>query len=180
MYVALLSFFISVEENACDISLVNNFYAAIFHDLPESVTRDIISPVKRATESLPQIIKEIEHDVCHEQLYPKVPQNLREDLLYLLGDTEGSENDEFCNRIRVDGNVTWLDCNEDTSKYNENKYDFINGRLIKACDEIGAYMEAQKSIEHGISSHHLQEGQAYIKNKYQRDPKIGRFFVEFD
>jgi len=186
MYVAALSFFLSRDINACEKRLVNNFYASLFHDLPESVTRDIISPVKRATETLPQIIKEIEHNVCSRELYPKIPENILPDLLYLLGDIEGSNNNEYGDRIRTkEGFIKWLTKSDDMANYNSDEYDPIDGCLIKLCDEISAYMEAFKSIEHGISTHHLQEGLSYIRNKYMtaelvQGLPVNEFFIEFD
>ena len=51
-------------ENECGVDFCpkrkyNNFFSALFHDLPEAVTRDIISPVKQATDGLPSIVKNI-------------------------------------------------------------------------------------------------------------------------
>ena len=34
------------------MGIFNNFFCSLFHDLPEAVTRDIISPVKQATDEL--------------------------------------------------------------------------------------------------------------------------------
>ena len=36
---------------------VNNYFTGLFHDLPEVLTRDIISPVKRSVEGLSDLIK---------------------------------------------------------------------------------------------------------------------------
>lgn len=187
MYVAILTFFLSRESKACGKMLVNNFYTALFHDLPESVTRDIISPVKRATQSLPSVIKQIEQDVCEKELYPKVPSEILSDLRYLLGDVSGDGMDkgEFSNRFRANNKVTYLDNEDDMSLYNDDKFDPINGRLIKICDEIAAFMEAHKSIEYGISTHHLQDGLTHIRSKYNREStvqglNIGKFFAEFN
>lgn len=188
MYVAVLAFLLSREVKACNKLLVNNFYAALFHDLPESVTRDIISPVKKATETLPDLIKKIEYDVCQSELYPKVPKIILDDLLYLMGVTKNNstdKNDEFCNRIFFEGVIVSIDDNEDFLKnYNKNEYSPIQGRLIKICDEIAAFMEAYKSIDCGISTHHLQDGLAYIRNKYSspytiQGLKVNKFFAEF-
>ena len=185
MYVATLSFFLSCEIKVCKKTLVNNFYTALFHDLPESVTRDIISPVKRATTTLPQVIKEIEHSVCTNKLYPKVPEGIRQDLRYLLGDIQDPDIDEFTDRIIDDGKVVKLEGNRKPQDYNEDKWERIDGQLIKLCDEVAAFMEAFKSIEHGISSHHLQEGITHVRNKYMnKEPMMGisanEFFIEFD
>jgi putative hydrolase of HD superfamily len=44
--VAIFSYFYSLKVNACPKRLESNFFCALFHDLPEALTRDIISPVK--------------------------------------------------------------------------------------------------------------------------------------
>ena len=54
--VALFSYFYSLEVKACDKRLQNNFFTALFHDLPEALTRDIISPVKYSVDELSEII----------------------------------------------------------------------------------------------------------------------------
>ncbi|WP_141089991.1 HD domain-containing protein, partial [Campylobacter concisus] len=41
LVVAILSYFYSLEVKACKKRLENNFFCALFHDLPESLTRDI-------------------------------------------------------------------------------------------------------------------------------------------
>lgn len=188
MYVAILTFFLSREVKSCSNLLVNNFYTALFHDLPESVTRDIISPVKQATKNLPDLIKKIENEVCKRELYPKVPKIILNDLLYLMGDMQDDtivNNDEFSNRIYYDNKpriisdeVNFLD------EYNKDRYNPIQGRLIKICDDIAAFMEAYRSIDYGISTHHLQDGLAYIRNKYNTTSliqgiKVNEFFAEF-
>ena len=40
--VAIFGYFFSIKVNACDKRLQNNFFTALFHDLPEALTRDII------------------------------------------------------------------------------------------------------------------------------------------
>ena len=58
-YVAIMTLLLGRESNPnmCDRRVINNYFSALFHDLPESVTRDIISPVKTATDDLPNIVK---------------------------------------------------------------------------------------------------------------------------
>jgi putative hydrolase of HD superfamily len=38
----------------------NNFFGGLFHDLPEVLTKDIISPLKRSVKGLDELIKEYE------------------------------------------------------------------------------------------------------------------------
>ena len=58
--VAVFSYFYSLEVNACDKRLQNNFFVSLFHDLPEALTRDIITPVKYSVDDLSEIIAEYE------------------------------------------------------------------------------------------------------------------------
>jgi putative hydrolase of HD superfamily len=50
LVVAILSYLCSVEIGSCDRRIANNFFAGLYHDLPEVLTRDIISPVKKSIE----------------------------------------------------------------------------------------------------------------------------------
>jgi putative hydrolase of HD superfamily len=66
-YVAIMTLLLGRESNLgmCENRVVNNYFSALFHDLPESVTRDIISPVKQATDELPSIVKKIEDEIVN-------------------------------------------------------------------------------------------------------------------
>ena len=58
LVVAILSYFMSLElDNPCRKRLENNFFSGLFHDLPEVLTRDIVSPVKNSVKGLDSIIK---------------------------------------------------------------------------------------------------------------------------
>jgi len=62
LYVAILSYLFSLEIKACPRRCVNNYITGLFHDLPEVLTRDIISPVKRSVEGLSELIKGYEKE----------------------------------------------------------------------------------------------------------------------
>jgi len=138
MLVACFMIFFSRELNACSKRLYNNFFAGVFHDLPEAVVRDIISPVKRATTELPEIVKKIEAEVCQSELYPKLPDFILKDIKYLIGDNLQS-GDEFSNRI-VEGEIPRaLEQYENISDYNTDQYSPVDGKLIKVADEVTAF-----------------------------------------
>jgi len=183
MYVAMLMYFISRDLNVCKKRLVNNFYAALFHDLPESVTRDIISPVKHATTELPGIIKDIEQKVCEEELYPLFPSYITKRLKYLIGDLPELE-DEFSNRIISNGTIIDLHDEPLNSMYNINELNPVDGKLIKVCDHIAAFMEVVKSQEYGITSQYIRDGISELRNIYKNDTmvqgfNVRKFFDEF-
>ena len=60
LIVAILGYFCAAKLNASDERVVNDFLCGLFHDLPEVLTRDIISPVKTSVEGLDDLIKDIE------------------------------------------------------------------------------------------------------------------------
>lgn len=167
-FVAIMTLLLGRESNPqmCEKRVINNFFSALFHDLPEAVTRDIISPVKQATDDLPNIVKKIENEIVNKELVP-----LMED--FFVQEIIDFTSDEFSNRIKdSDGkvvNVSWEDLNE---KYNEEKYFPIDGRLVRIADHLSALMEADISIKHGITSVHLQNGRDGLLYSYKEDEII--------
>lgn len=43
----------------------------------------------------------------------------------------------------------------------------MDGELIKACDKLAAFIEADLSIKHGITSKKLEEGRMDIYKKFK-------------
>ncbi|MBO1737038.1 HD domain-containing protein, partial [Barnesiella sp. GGCC_0306] len=66
--------------------IVNDFLCGLFHDLPEVLTRDIISPIKRSIQGLDDLIKDIEKRQVAEKLLPLLPHSWHEDILYFTED----------------------------------------------------------------------------------------------
>ena len=60
--VAITSYLLSLDNNSCQKRLYNNFFTGLFHDLPEVLTKDIISPIKTSIKGLEGIIKDYEED----------------------------------------------------------------------------------------------------------------------
>jgi putative hydrolase of HD superfamily len=64
---------IKMETAPCEKRIYNNFFAGLFHDLPEVSTRDIISPIKSAAD-LEDIIKDYENERMNEEILPLLPK----------------------------------------------------------------------------------------------------------
>lgn len=156
--VALFSYFYSLEVKACDKRLQNNFFTALFHDLPEALTRDIISPVKYSVDELSEIIAEYEVAKIEDDILPNIPINIQEEFSYILGISKGIK-EEFANKVKIDGHITEVD---DINKYNLDKYEAIDGLALKQCDKLSAFVEASLSISHGIKSKELISGKKEI------------------
>ncbi|MCR4948289.1 MAG: HD domain-containing protein [Treponema sp.] len=167
-YVAIMTLLLGRESNPnmCDRRVINNYFSALFHDLPESVTRDIISPVKTATDDLPNIVKKIEDEIVNKELVPLMEPFFADELIYYT-------SDEFSDRI-IDKNhkilhISWDELN---NKYNSAEFEPIDGRLVRICDHFSALMEADISIKHGITSDHLIKGRDGTLAHYKKDEII--------
>jgi len=157
--VAIFSYFYSLQVNACDKRIINNFYVSLFHDLPEALTRDIITPVKYSVDDLSDIIAEYENKKINEEILPNLPEFIHNEFCYILGMYDEFK-DEFANRIEKDGKIEFVD---DISKYNMDRYNPVDGKALKQCDKLSAFVEASLSISHGIKSKELVNGKKQIK-----------------
>jgi len=155
--VAFFGYFYSVKIGACEKRLQNNFFTALFHDLPEALTRDIISPVKYSVDELASIISEYEIIKIEDDILPNIPDSIKKEFSYYLGLYDGVK-DEFLDKINEDQ----IKVVDDLDKYNSDKYNAIDGRALKQCDKLSAFIEAKLSISHGIKSKELINGKKHI------------------
>ncbi|MFV0481826.1 MAG: HD domain-containing protein [Campylobacteraceae bacterium] len=169
LIVAILGYFYSLKIKACPKRLENNFYSALFHDLPEALTRDIISPVKYSVSGLDEIINEFEMQKIETEILPNIPSLMREEFMYILGIRDGKK-DEFENRVIKDGKVTPV---TSLDGYNENKFNAIDGAALKNCDRLAAFLEATISVAYGVKSKELVIGKATTKEKLKEKGKAG-------
>ncbi len=160
LVVAMLSYFCSVEIGATRERRVNNYLAALFHDMPEVLTRDIVSPVKSSVAGLDDVIKEIEDEQMRHVIYPLVTPEIKEEI-------ERFTQDEFTSKIMIDGEVVKVTSDEITEKYNDDKFSPIDGEIIRACDHLSAYFEAYLSMKYGIQSEQLQSGYHNLFQRYE-------------
>ena len=179
LLVAIMAYFCAVQLKACDERIVSNFLCGLFHDLPEVLTRDIISPVKRSVEGLDALIKQIEERQVSEKILPLLPYSWHKDILYYT-------QNEFANKVLLHGEPVQVSIEELNTTYNVNGkgYAPIDGTMLKGCDNLAAFMEVWLSISHGITSKHLEEGRASIRQQYLGKVvggiDFGSIYAEFD
>jgi putative hydrolase of HD superfamily len=177
-FVAALTLLMGRDLDPCPARVYNDFFSALFHDLPEAVTRDIISPVKQATDHLPFIVKEIEDHIVERELLPLMDPLFRDEIVYFT-------SNEFENRIRLDeGSLLVVPFEDLQSKYNVASFRPVDGKLVRAADHIAAFVEADSSINYGITSNHLRDGRRnilalYPEGKTVNGIDIAAFFREF-
>ena len=147
LVVAIMGYFCAQSLGACKARLVNDFLGGLWHDLPEVLTRDIISPIKRSIQGLDELIKDIEQRQMEDVLLPLLPLAWQEDILNFT-------MDEFRNKIRLEGRVQVLE-GDIPEAYNQDSFSPVDGEVLKGCDHLAAFLEAWLSIQCGITSHHL-------------------------
>ncbi len=167
LIVSILSYFYSLEIKACDKRLQNNFFCSLFHDLPEALTRDIITPVKYSVNGLDEIISDYEVKMINEEILPLIPSAIIDEFKYLLG-IYGDKKDEFLDKtyqqkIKIVDNL---------QLYNHDKYNVIDGKALKMCDRFAAFMEASLSVYHGVKSNELINGKIEIESKIKSNSKV--------
>lgn len=153
----------------------NNYFTALFHDLPEVLTKDIISPVKRSVSGLEDLLESYERELVEEKLLPLLPSQWHRDFEYLLFNPF---DDRICQdgvAISVKGGLG-SDCSDDDRP--------VDGALIKSCDQFAAFMEAQTSIRYGVKSKTLEEGMQELRQVLSDEKPhgvdFGRLIRRFD
>ncbi|AFI03750.1 HD domain-containing protein [Helicobacter cetorum] len=151
--VAIMGYLLSFDLNACKNMRINHFLGGLFHDLPEILTRDIITPIKRSVIGLDDCIKDIEKKEMQNKVYSLVSKSVQEDLKYF------TEN-EFSNRYKDTQNqiIVAKNAKDLFKSFNKDEYQGVCGELLKVCDHLSAFLEAKISISHGISSADLING----------------------
>ena len=172
MLVACISYLFARENGACSKRLYNSFFGGLFHDLPEVVTRDIISPVKRPSPEFVNLIKNLEQELAEKEIYPLIEKGWHEELRYFT-------IDEFDNKIERDGEIISNNISIDNlnEKYNTDKYNPFDGEMIRVADHLAAFLEAWNSCSSGIKTDELTNAAKEIKNHYQ-DKKFGKVSIQ--
>lgn len=161
LIVAMLAYLCSIEINACQRRIYNNYFGGLFHDLPEVLTRDIVSPVKSSIKGLQDLIKEYEAIQVEERILPLLPVAWHKEIRFFV-------EDEFENKIIKNGMIIKGLSNEEISaSYNQDQFSPLDGKLIKACDHLAAFIEASLSIKYGVRAPHLEEGKRRLQEMYR-------------
>ncbi len=139
LMVADMMYLNDLDHGVPDRQAYNDFYTGLFHDLPEVLTKDVISPIKENVSGLAAILEEYEHEQVESRIMPLLRQEWRDGFRMMVYDPFSDlDNPTFGGR---------------------------NGTDLKACDLMAAYMEATISRRYGITSNTLLEGERGIRDK---------------
>ena len=139
LMVADMMYLHDLDSGAADREVYNDFYSGLFHDLPEVLTKDVISPIKENVSGLAAILEDYEHDLVESTIMPLLKKEWRDEFRHMVY--------EPFTDVDIPG------------------FGRRNGTDLKACDLMAAYMEANISRRYGISSNTLLEGERGIRDK---------------
>ena len=165
LIVAILSYLFSLDIGACPKRCFNNYFTGLFHDLPEVLTRDIISPVKRSIEGLDTLIKAYEKEQMDKEVFNLIPPEWHAEMRTFT-------EEEFTDIAWVNDKVITTDTDTIFRLYNHDLFNPRDGAMIKAVDDLTAYVETYCSMENGVRSPELLEARRSISGKY-KDCTIG-------
>jgi putative hydrolases of HD superfamily len=165
LIVANLSYLFSQEMRACPKRCYNNYLTGLFHDLPEVLTRDIVHPVKKSIGGLDSLIKEYEKERMAEEVYKLIPQAWHDEIRLFT-------EIEFASVIRREGRIEETTTDEIGRGYNDDRYDPRDGELVKAADNLAAFVEAYLAVSNGMKAPSFETTKTKLKEEY-RDTVIG-------
>jgi len=96
-YVTITSYILSCMENESghDINTVEVVKRALLHDIPESMTGDIITPTKKKVPGFEEVISQVEEEMVSKMLLENMPDSLVKELKYRMLDPFESEEGEL-------------------------------------------------------------------------------------
>ncbi|HPE67765.1 MAG TPA: HD domain-containing protein, partial [Thermotogota bacterium] len=80
VFVSVLLHGIAHQQGVSALRLENVLLKALFHDVPESITGDIISPTKRRVPGFEQTIERVEKRMVKQTILEKLPQELQREV----------------------------------------------------------------------------------------------------
>ena len=177
LIVALLSYLFSLEMKACPKRCYNNFFTGLFHDLPEVLTRDIISPVKKSIKGLTRLIKNYEKKRMEEEVYRLIPKEWH-------GEMRMFTEHEFRTMATVNGRRVRKKSDEINARFNLNKFDPRDGEIIEATDHLAAFLEVVLALKNGIINQELEDAKNTMRQRYQGRViggiRFGDIYADFD
>ena len=132
-----------LDRGAATKQKYNDYFTALFHDLPEVLTKDVISPVKTSVSGLADLLNEYEKDAVGSRILPLLPREWEGEFKFMIFEPFLLKDDPV--------------------------YGKVDGPTIKLFDVMGAYMEAYVSRRYGISSSSLRNGEDDLRGRLLRE-----------
>ena len=171
LIVAILSYLLSLEIKACPRRCYNNYFTALFHDLPEVLTRDIVHPVKKSVGGLDSLIKEYEKERMEEEVYSLIQEDWHKEMRMFT-------EIEFKSVVTLDGTLQEKTSDEISARFNEDRYNPRDGELVQAVDHLAAFCEAYLALANGVKAQDFDKTKASLRQDYMGKTIAGLRFDE--
>lgn len=166
LFVAMLSYLFSLDVSACPKRCYNNFFTGLFHDLPEVLTRDIISPIKHSIEGLKDLLGEYEKQQMEKIIFPLLPsQCVAEMHMFTENEKQGIAT--------IEGSSRFVSSDEINRSYNDDQFNSRDGEFIKLADEFAGYVESVEALKNGCTSERFTRAIQEIKAYYGELGTVG-------
>ncbi len=123
-------------------------------------------------------MKEFERDEMQRRIYrPKlIPEAWQPEMRMFT-------EDEFASKVTVEGKLQHTTSDTITASYNQDQYNPLDGELVKAADDLAAFIEVYLALQTGISNAQLQaavrEKQLFYRNKTIAGINLGKLYKGF-
>ncbi len=164
LFVALVTlWFLYLEQEAWSPeTLQYTFFTALFHDLPEAFTRDIVRPVKRP---IAELIRDIEAQEMDRLLVGLAPDLAYELKLFTGLEPVKQANAEFLDLRWDPAAGTWQGVETPWRGPYEDRYRL--GSRVRVADETAAFMEIQEARNLGLRGPVLERAHQDVAQSLQ-------------
>jgi putative hydrolase of HD superfamily len=98
LLVANMIYLHDLDMGTCDEEIYKNYFTALFHDLPEVLTKDVITPIKTSIDGLDDLLSEYEKEMISDEVLPLLPKEWHGEFLSLVGGP-GKEEIKVCDQL---------------------------------------------------------------------------------
>lgn len=92
LMVADMVYLNDLDKKASDAQVYKDYFRALFHDLPEVLTKDVISPVKNSVDGLNELLEHYEREMVESKIMPLLPEKWQEGFRELIYDPFAGES----------------------------------------------------------------------------------------
>jgi putative hydrolase of HD superfamily len=126
---------------------------------------------------LDYLIKEYEREQMEKEVYGLFPKEWHPEFKMY------TEN-EFDNVVTIDEKTKRVSSQEISDKYNENKFNPRDGELVKAADDLAAFVEAYEAIRNGSPSKDFEGAKSSLRRRYSgvtvAGVNLGKIYADFE
>ncbi|MCL2712387.1 MAG: HD domain-containing protein, partial [Methanomassiliicoccaceae archaeon] len=141
LLVANMVFLHNMDIKADDERIYKDYFTALFHDLPEVLTKDVITPIKTSIDGLDELLSEYEKEMISKTVLPLLPESWHKEFLSLVDEPfagPGGKEIKACDRLAAYMEAYVSECYGISSRSLSNGKEELKRKLLSADTEIDA------------------------------------------